>query len=394
MPELTRRAFAKGGTALVTCAIGSTAQSTDPASTQRPAMSIDEFGAIGDGVADDRSAFRRALAAWQRLGGTLRLGAGRVYNLGEFDESGDVFILNDIRDAVLDGNGATIKITTSGNRTRVFLFRFRGYRDVRIANLTVDCAGGDIAVDWQGAYFCTLDGSTPAYGRGFAMIDVVVRDAVAMLWAVGGIAKLAGISVRGCRAERCYYGTVFQENGDDADLQYAAIDCRRAYFPYGVSRHKVRLQIAHSGDGPGADACILIKRYQLDTRNIDVEARFAGRSFPWKYASKLEFQPLIGTGPAGMSGISIKVVLPRDIPPPEALAVLGIAEVSARETEAPGKLTDIRLYVAGPAGWRARLVNDADLGSGVVIDATTGSGISVVTTGTEALRTALRLTKT
>jgi hypothetical protein len=91
-------------------------------------------------------------------------------------------------------------------------------------------------------------------------------------------------------ARNCYYGLSFQENGDDLAGDLTTINCRRSYFPYGVRRHNLQLEVRHNGAGPGADACILIKRYGRDTGDITVRAHFSG-VLAWRSLVNLSQDP-------------------------------------------------------------------------------------------------------
>ncbi|MDB4914884.1 MAG: hypothetical protein JWM95_2528 [Gemmatimonadetes bacterium] len=99
--------------------------------------------------------------------------------------------------------------------------------------------------------------------------------------------------IENCVAELCYYDMNFKDNGDDVLVRgFRSVNCRRAYFPYGVSRHDIQLSVFHSGSGYyGAESAILIKRYTHDTRNIKLRASFYGDVLQYAHACTLEHQP-------------------------------------------------------------------------------------------------------
>jgi len=296
------------------------------ASAASRAINVDNFGAVGDGIANDRGALTRALAAWQIQGGRLEFTPGKTYWLGSVDRESDMFLIPQLPPgAALIGNGATLVVGVSGLKTRLFLFRFHLFEGLLIEGLNIQGIGGDSRINWQGTYFCTLDGALPGRALNFSLRNVEVRDCVAMLYVGGGIIRVSGITIHSCSAIRCYYGLVFHENGDEVEAAFSAIDCRRAYFPYGVNYHRVSIDVAHGSTFPGANACILIKRYTLDTRDIVVTANFKGPEFPWKSAVKLELQ---NDASAAIEGVTIDAVV-CDPPRQLAMAALSFSDLSS-----------------------------------------------------------------
>lgn len=269
------------------------------------AVEVDQFGAMGDDRSDDRDAIQAAITYWCRVGGTLRFTPDARYFLGYFrGPSERIFMIDHVRDAVIDGRNATLRAHSSGQRCQTYLFTFRDFRNLTIRSLLATDSGTDIHVEWRGLYFVSPDANLGDCD-GLYITDVTVTDAVAFLYAAGTLPqRVRNIRLRNCTAIRCYYGAVFAENGDDADIELSAVNCRRAYFCYGVANHKARLTVSHDGSSVGADACCLIKRYVFDTKAIDIDIRLVGDASTFSNLVKLEHQPTSG-GLSSISDISI-----------------------------------------------------------------------------------------
>lgn len=256
----------------------------------------------------DRTVLTRAVAEWRaRGGGVLRLEAGRTYDLGEVAPGEHIFDLRGLSRAVLEGNGARLRCVTAGlGKSQMFLVR--QCRGLKIAGLQAEDGGADLREEWRGMDFVHLDSSAGAIAD-ITLDNVAVHGAVSLLSCSGGPGspRTSGITLLRTVARNCYYGLSFQENGDDVTGDITTINCRRSYFPYGVHRHNVVLQVSHDGIGPGADACILVKRYLQDTGDIKLRASFSG-VLKWRNLLKLEMQP-----PAGSVGTISDVDVELDV---------------------------------------------------------------------------------
>jgi hypothetical protein len=274
------------------------------------------YGAKNDGSAPaaTRAGIAAALVDATATDGTLWLPAGD-YNIGDLTTNEQVFVVNAINGVRIRGQGARIicNTATSPSTTRVFLFR--DCENVTFEGIRMRDDGTDLTVDWKGAVLCSIENLNVTTGRlrGFHISDCRSEKGVAFLEVIGTAgARIAGITVVGCSAKDTYYGLSFQENGDDVFVPgFRTENVKRAYFPYGVSRHTVTLAVYHDGVASGANACCLIKRYTRDTTDIRLRVSFSGSGLQYGHGVKLEHQPT-ANGPGTIRNVSVDLTLAAD----------------------------------------------------------------------------------
>lgn len=319
------------------------------------AYSVEDFRRPG---LSDLDVIRRAVdAVVASGGGVLSFAAGNTYDLGRLSPPNCFIRLRNVSGLRIEGNGARLSCETDGmGKTQLFLLQ--NCRDVTIANLAASDRGADIRVDWKGMDFIHVDGSG-APTSGVTLENVSVNNAVSAVTCSGtGVGpRVTGLRISGLLAQRCYYGLNFQENGDDVRGNVTAIDCRRVYFPYGVTGHTIQLDISHHGDLPGADACILIASKLRETSSLDVTARFSG-VLPWRNLVHFVHQPPEGRQ-AGIRDVTVRMTVdPAAVATGEAIPVgytaYGVGGVLARSGEA---LQNVRvLGCVGNGGGKPALV--------------------------------------
>lgn len=276
----------------------------------------------------DRTLLQAGLDALQRGEfAALELEGGRTYDLGDLYPPEFGLRLRGLRGAVIDGNGATLTCNTAASgKTQMMLIQ--NCTDLQIRDLAGYDRGTDLRQTWRGADFIHCD-ATAGPTTNLMLRNIAVRNAVSLFTCsgVGKEARSGPFRFRGLVARNCYYGLSFQENGDGVSAELAAFDCRRAYFAYGIEAHSISLRVRHRRLAPGADACVLIKRYLRDTSAINIDADFAG-TLGWHNFFKLEQH-----GPDGESGVIEAVNLALSISPtaanPYDTAALGISAYRA-----------------------------------------------------------------
>lgn len=224
-----------------------------------------DFGAVGDGVADDTAAFINAATALRTAGGgVLVLSPGKTYKvLPSGGSAGAKLIdLQNCKGVVIEGQGS--KILTGSVTLIQSAVDLNATTDVVIRNLrfesgsaVLDAANG---IEWikahQGAKRILLENLDFKFGRiGFAAVGAVngggndadrARDIIAI----------------NCDFDTTYYPFNFQGAGDNFFARgIRTRNAGRSYFPYNVRNHDVVLESEHGG--PFSD--VLLKVYS-DTR--------------------------------------------------------------------------------------------------------------------------------
>jgi hypothetical protein len=253
---------------------------------------VEDFGAIGDGVTNDRVAINLAMqAATAAGGGVVRFGAGKSYFVGTLNGT-PLFVLDSPQRLVIDGQHAEIVGQTVATSITNVL-ELRNPERVTIVDLSARDLDYRDGVDWWGLCFMSLlsAGTGGTVGR-VLISNCHATDAVTFLRTGGTVARrVRDITLLNCSCEHLYYGINAQENGDGLRaVNFRFINGRRAYFPYGVRDHVVDLTVAHDGVTPGAAACVLIKRIARDTRNLQVRLTMEGTGLAYGTAVKIETQ--------------------------------------------------------------------------------------------------------
>jgi hypothetical protein len=306
---LTQLALSNGATLVGVKQPDANASTQTVTSKLSQGLHAEDFRYNTDGTSrTDTQTLTYAFAAWMlRGGGSLTLGQNRTYALGSYSFVGitEIFPLTGLRNAVLDCNGAFITLTSTATGVRPFLFPLRDYQNVTIKNLKVQDYGTDVTVNWRGVYvICPLGDVSNKSGFNLTLDNINVASAVAFLNCGGTLSAIEGITVLpNCQASSCYYGLSFQEAGNSVTATLLTTDCLRSYFPYGVRRHVVTINCIHSVGTPGAEAMCLIKRYQLDTGDIDLTIAVTGSTEAFDNIVKIEHQPTSGV--STISNISI-----------------------------------------------------------------------------------------
>ena len=312
------------------------------ADTVRP----EDFGAVGDGMANDRVAIAKAFATVTG-GGVIEFGGGRTYYLGSLALSADAAVsCSGAANVIVNGNGAKLVVTTTAVSQPAIL-RFTNPSNIRISNLQFRDDGADPAAA-KGAVAVRLLGDGLSGESHGVVIDNCSGDSLLAFLAVGGSSshRINGIAVRDCSISNAYYGINCQNNGDGLRVSgFHTYNLRRAYFPYGVTNHDVEMTVDHDDTSLGQDTCCLIKCYDRDTTGLKLRVRFVGSTVKYVNAVTFEHQRSTSVGGA-ISGIDIGL----EIDAPSAMIPVRFRSYHdtgpgtyVEESATANRITDIRL---------------------------------------------------
>jgi hypothetical protein len=272
----------------------------------RDVVSVKDFGAVGDGVADDRAAIQATLDAAAVAGGVVLFPPGdyKVTATATINGANAHFGLTNKDNIDIIGSGATITSTATAS---THLFNFEGCRNISVDGLTINGqhsrTGSTINDTSIGAFYLT---STARDSNTISIRNVRASACYFFLIVAGSSPftyRVRDISAHNCLLNGGYYGFNFQNNGDN----FTATGFRtnavvRSYFPFGVDGHDVSY-LSRNGD---VFTDCLIKAYERDTTNIRVKARiFGNTSNDAKCTIESQHLPSAQPIPAALSNIQI-----------------------------------------------------------------------------------------
>jgi hypothetical protein len=303
---------------------------------------------------NDRQVLERAFRAWtQRGGGTLHLERDRVYDLGSQRDGSNVFVIFGLRDAILAGNGATLRIHSDVHEYFNLLY-LAHYQNFRIENLS--CLDTGYGGTYQaGGKFIVLDaGERESLGL---TLDNVAGEGLVSFVHVQGIAggpRVRGIRIMpNCTATRVFYGLTCLNNGDDVSGGFSTFNCARSYFPYGVNGHDLDIKINHRGAayGPIAETSVLIKSYGPPTSDIRLDVTFSGVIASTRFCVLLEHQHGPGTPASIIEDVDLRITVAPGTDDPNGVQRLALRSY-AGDAEEVGRSGNIwrRIRLGGDLG--------------------------------------------
>lgn len=309
----------------------------------------ESFGAVGDGITNDRAAVAQAFEAVRAAGrGRIEFNAGRTYYLGELatTDTGAIEVLN-LTDAIIEGNNAQLVVNTTANALTAVI-KLTGPNNVRINNLRFRDIGADWNVNWRGAAAVDLLGS--AVDSGKVQLDRCSGENLLYLLSCHSAktALIRDIVLRDCSASNTFYGINCRNNGWGLRATGCKFDnVRRAYIVYGVEDHDVELTIHHDGIAPGSSAACIVGNFgQRNTRAVRIRARFVGDTSKYLNGIDIEHQrPHDAVGGGTISGIDAAV----DVQAASAMVPVRFRSyrqtngLAVEEAVTANRITDVRL---------------------------------------------------
>lgn len=235
----------------------------------RESVSVKDFGAVGDGVTNDRAAIQAAF----NHGKSVYFPSG-TYNVGDFLASGE-------RAIDLSGLGNGISIVTDKSvefvgRTQTggipIFFYLKNNSHFYCGPIRFRDTNYNPADTWSGAAGFVLDCDIASSWGDVTFDAIYAKTMVAAMQVYGGDSthRIRGIKIGQLFSDDCYYGFNAANQGDGVCIDnLIAYRNYRPYFVYGVTDHKVKV---FNRDSRSTSGAINISRSSggLDTKAIDV----------------------------------------------------------------------------------------------------------------------------
>lgn len=319
---------------------------------------VESFGALATDNATDaatnRTALRNAHIAWKAgVFRELLYAKNGVYHIGAFTGAQtSLFGSTHLNKAtgIIQGNGAILKFSEDRIATHD-IYLFTENNNIIVDNLhfentgTIDPSGDNP----HGVRCLSIYGSQPENARNFVFQNCTFTRCFGTVSCFTGnpnaTTRISGIRVNNCIGYDCFYGPSFNEDGDNAEIDFTGFNIRRIYFVYGVRGHRSRLTVSHDGVALGSDGTIKIKRYVRDTIDIQISAIFSGSvaaTTPVNIEHQNDTGGAAGDGSSLIDGIKLDLTFP-----PTVLGGSGTPGVLLTSLSSAGVAYNTPLQLAG-----------------------------------------------
>lgn len=226
-------------------------------------VSVKDFGAVGDGVADDTAAFVSALAYMAGPGGTLLVPAG-TYKI-----TNGILVPNSNLTLLGEGSASVIR-SDKTDGTNNFLFRFSG-QDVCLSNLKLTRGSNSNVLEGVADQLMRLDNSVQNWRLTECEIDGNMTGQIVRAgyyYVELRSSGLNGNNPRGITIDKCYW----------TDCGNRAIDLRGVVDTIITSNRFWRCGVNIPGGNPGT--CVEIQSYDASgTSNWSYNATISNNVF-------------------------------------------------------------------------------------------------------------------
>jgi hypothetical protein len=231
---------------------------------------VKDFGAVGDGVANDRAAIQAAFNSGAKK---VYFPSG-VYWLGQYSTSEIIIDLSSLGSniSVLTDKSVELRCQTTASVIPKFFYLLNNSH-FTCGPIKFTDTGYDPNVNFRGAFAFQLEALPGTGGWGDVVFDSIFCDGlVACVVLSGGdsSARVRGIHIKQLFSNNCYYGFNSQNQGDGVKIDnLIAFQNYRPYFVYGATGHKVKIFNRANRSTSGA---VNISRSPggLDTQGIEV----------------------------------------------------------------------------------------------------------------------------
>ena len=226
-------------------------------------VSVRDFGAVGDGVADEKVAFMAAFDYMKSVGGGTLLVPPGDYFFGDYSSSDFVMDIQDTHNVTVIGYGATFSVRSTQIATP-FLFALRGCSNWKF----MGCSFIDLGFDpsswlthqrWGMAAICIRP--TEGYNSGLVVQDCQARNLTYFVLsdqttAEGNLRSFGDIDIRNCYVENAYYGVNLLYFGGTTRVDMDCKDVRRGFISYGQRNTDIHINLYTSAGFFGSNAFI------------------------------------------------------------------------------------------------------------------------------------------
>lgn len=229
-----------------------------------------DYGAVGDGVANDSAAIQAAFAAGNNI-----LFTEGTYYLGEYNSSND-FVINLSNRTVNVQNSGKVKFTlrtaTGTGDCYPVVFRLYNSPDCVFGDFHFEDLNPDFSTTNRRAlkpYTLTADGTTGTWGN-VSIGRIYCHNTINAIAFDGADAvnRVKNVTIQEIYLDTCYYGVNAQNQGDNVIV--GAIygnQVRRIYFVYGVQNHRATI---FDKNHLGSTSTVYLQRTEggFDTKDI------------------------------------------------------------------------------------------------------------------------------
>lgn len=312
------------------------------------AANVVDYGADPTGNDDNTAqAFKRALAASKSI-----LIPSGTYNFG--DVAGGILCdLAPFGDNIAFQCGQDVIFFCNTTRAQVSaFFGLNGNNNFTCGPVHFRDDGYDPLVDNHGADGFSLYGGASAWGNvNIASIHATRCHAPIEIVTPHRENRVSNVRIGKITADDCYYGFVAANQGDDVTIdQIIAYQTRRAYYAYGVVRHRAKILNRNPRFSSGAvNIARQVGGYDTSDISVDYTARDVSVDITHVVINHIDLRGGV------ISDIRVQVDIEGTVPY-WPVRFVNFTKSGGAETRAPSPNVVDRVYIGGSCDARARPV--------------------------------------